>query len=71
MCHSRRLEWGGGGALLDIKKRAGICSAYKYYTPWELAVKYRKPEMIEIMKPYKPNCGPCCMMMFRIKDHFR
>ncbi|CEM06989.1 unnamed protein product [Vitrella brassicaformis CCMP3155] len=49
----RGLEW-GGGALLNIENNRGK-------TPWGLAND--KPEIREIMRPYKPACGPCCMIM--------
>jgi len=50
---SQLLEW-GGGALLDIKNNSKE-------TPWDKAEG--KPEIREIMRPYKPACGPCCMIM--------
>ncbi|CEL96932.1 unnamed protein product [Vitrella brassicaformis CCMP3155] len=49
---SQLLEW-GGGALLDIKNNSE--------TPWDKAEG--KPEIREIMRPYKPACGPCCVIM--------
>jgi len=42
---SQLLEW-GGGALLDIKNNDG-------QTPWDYTVKYDKPKIREIMRPYK------------------
>ncbi|CEM23315.1 unnamed protein product, partial [Vitrella brassicaformis CCMP3155] len=61
------LEW-GGGALLDIKGPYG-------QTPWDMAAvntwnREKKAEIREIMekyretmRPYKPACGPCCVIM--------
>ncbi|CEL97844.1 unnamed protein product [Vitrella brassicaformis CCMP3155] len=62
---SQLLEW-GGGALLDIVKRGGWCEPYISATPWELAHKYGKQEIIDIMKPYKRiNIARNCYLFMR------